>query len=163
MNVRVFSDHTVVTSKYHRYHARMNSNLKLKSLLALIFVLILTSCSSNSDNGISPSNSTNTDSNNTSVETIVPGETECNVAGDVSPDGKYVCAGRGAFYWVSLLDLQTNVDEDTTNNSNDGYWTTNCINVEIPNPNYNASKGFSAVVNEPTIRTQQCSQIWVEK
>lgn len=149
----------------------MKPNFWVKTLWMLGLVLILSSCSTSSDGGIAPSDSNITDTGNTSVETIIPGETECDNAGDISPDGKYVCAGRGAFYWVSLLDLATNTGddtnndsgEDTSNNSNNGYWTTNCVNVEVPNPNYNASKGFSAVVNEPTIRTQQCSQVWVQK
>lgn len=140
----------------------MRSHLWLKNLLVFTLVLVLASCGANTDNGISPSNSTITDTDNSSVEKIIPGETECDVAGDLSPDGKYVCAGRGAFYWVSLQDLATNSGDDASNNSSNGYWTTNCINVEVPNPNYDASKGYSAVVNEPTIRTQQCSQVWVE-
>ena len=37
---------------------------------------------------------------NPNDEFIVNGETECNTAGDISPGGKYVCAGRGAFYWI---------------------------------------------------------------
>ena len=143
----------------------MRSRLWLMCLLPLSFVLVLTSCGSNSDNGVLPSNSVTTDTDNSSLETIIPGETECDVAGDVSPDGKYVCAGRGAFYWVSLQELATNVDSgnDQGNNSNDGYWTTKCATVEFPNPNYDARKGFSAVVNEPTVRTQQCSQVWVQE
>jgi hypothetical protein len=149
----------------------MKPHLWLKSLTVLGLVLILSSCSTNSDGGIAPSDSSITDTDNTSVERIIPGKTECDNAGEVSPDGKYVCAGRGAFYWVSLLDLATNTGEDlndnsggnANDNSKNGYWTTNCVNVEVPNPNYNANKGFSAVVNEPTIRTQECSQIWIQK
>ena len=64
----------------------MKPQLWLKSLLVLGLVLILSSCSTNSGGGISPSDSTNTDTDNTSVETIIPGETECDNAGDVSPD-----------------------------------------------------------------------------
>lgn len=103
----------------------------------------------------------------TNIESIIPGVTECDYAGDISSDGKYMCAGRGAFYWVLIEDLATNSNEEpgnaSSNNSNNGYWTTNCVDVEVPNPNYNASKGFSAFVNEPTIRTRQCSQVWVQK
>lgn len=154
---------TLEVLKYFDYTRKVKSNLWLKSLLVLIFALFLTSCSSNSDNEVSPTNSTNTETNNSSVTTIIPGQTECDNVGEVSPDGNYVCAGRGAFYWVSLKELATNTGESSSNNSNNGYWTTNCIQVEVPNPNYNASKGFSAVVNEPTIRTQQCSQVWVQE
>lgn len=142
----------------------MWSQLWVKNLLILVFTLILASCGTNPDTRISPSKPASTDTGKTSFETIIPGKTECGVAGDISPDGKYVCAGRGMFYWISLLDLATGANEDSnSDDSNNGYWTTNCVNVQVPNPNYNASKGFSAVVNEPTIRTQRCSQIWVQK
>jgi hypothetical protein len=73
----------------------VRSYLWLKSLLALSFVLILASCG------------TTTGANNTSVTTIIPGKTECDNDGDVSPDGKYVCAGRGIFYWLPLKELAT--------------------------------------------------------
>ena len=46
-------------------------------------------------------------------------------------------------------------------NTNSGYWTTKCVTNEFPNPNYDPYKGPSAIVNEPTIRTQSCSQVWV--
>lgn len=146
----------------------MKSNLLLKSLLILGLVLTLSSCNTNSEGGIAPTDSTSTDTDNTSVETIIPGETECDNAGDVSPDGKYVCAGRGAFYWVSLLDLATNVDEgsenDPGNKSNNGYWTTNCVTTEAPNPLYDGTPTDSrGHIQWPTIKTQKCSQVWVEK
>lgn len=51
----------------------------------------------------------------------------------------------------------------STKTSNSGYWTTQCVTNEVANPSYDPSKGFSAIVNEPTIRTQQCSQVWVNK
>lgn len=35
-----------------------------------------------------------------SSETNLEAQTECDIPGDESPDGKYVCAGRGAFYWI---------------------------------------------------------------
>lgn len=146
----------------------MRPNLLLKSLLILGLVLTLSSCNTNSEGGIAPSGSTSTDTDNTSVETIIPGETECDNAGDVSPDGKYVCAGRGAFYWVSLLDLATNVDEgsenDPSNDTNNGYWTTNCVTTEVPNPLYDGTPTDSrGRIQWPTIKTQQCSQVWVQK
>jgi hypothetical protein len=68
----------------------MESSLWPKSLLALSVALILAACG------------TTTDASDASVAPIVPGETECDNPGDVSPDGKYVCAGRGAFYWLPL-------------------------------------------------------------
>ena len=42
-----------------------------------------------------------------------------------------------------------------------GHWEMKCESVEYPNPNYDPYKGFSAIVNEPTITTQKCSQVWV--
>ena len=51
--------------------------------------------------------------------------------------------------------------QNTSTNQDNGYWKNNCTYVDVPNPNYDARKGFSAVVNEPTIRTQQSSQVWV--
>ena len=146
----------------------MRSRLWLISLPILIFALFLTSCSSNSDNGVLPSNPTTTNTDYTSVTTNVPGQTECDNAGDVSPDGKYVCAGRGAFYWVSLLDLATNVDNgsdnDPGNNSNKGYWTKNCVTTEVPNPLYDGTPTDSrGHIQWPTIKTQQCSQVWVQE
>ena len=52
----------------------------------------------------------------------------------------------------------------TTNNSNSGYWTTSCITTEVANPNYDGrvtdSRGH---IQWPTIKTQQCSKIWVKK
>jgi hypothetical protein len=73
----------------------VKSYLWLKSFLALSFVLILASCG------------TTTDVNNTSSTTIVPGKTECENDGDVSPDGKYVCAGHGMFYWLPVKEVAT--------------------------------------------------------
>lgn len=140
----------------------MRRKVFLKSLVLFIFASILTSCGGSSDNVNPPSNSINTNTTQTSDATIIPGVTECDSAGDLSPGGKYVCAGRGMFYWVLLQDLATDSVEVEENNSNDGYWATNCVTVEKPNPNYNPYKGFSAVVNEPTIRTQECSQVWVQ-
>jgi hypothetical protein len=73
----------------------VKSHLWLKSLLALSFVIILSSCG------------TTTGANNASVTSIIPGKTECDNDGDISPDGNYVCAGRGMFYWLPLTELAT--------------------------------------------------------
>jgi hypothetical protein len=35
-----------------------------------------------------------------SSETNFESKTECDLPGEESSDGKYVCAGRGAFYWI---------------------------------------------------------------
>ena len=37
---------------------------------------------------------------NSISETNFEAKAECNIPGEVSSDGKYVCAGRGAFYWI---------------------------------------------------------------
>ena len=73
----------------------MKSSLWPKSLLALSFALILASCG------------TTTGASDASVTTIVPGETECDKDGDISPDGKYECRGRGVFYWLPLEEQAT--------------------------------------------------------
>ena len=141
-----------------------DSKLLISGISALVISLLLIFSlyqSRINPNGETPSSVT------TNSETIIPGITECDNPGDISSDGQYMCAGHGAFYWLPIEDLATFSNEDSSNessnDSNNGYWTTNCVNVEVPNPNYNASKGFSAFVNEPTIRTRQCSQVWVEK
>ena len=57
---------------------------------------------------------------------IVDGETECNTAGDISPGGKYICAGRGAFYWIlrsdesSTSEPEIDPDAATEADSNNG-------------------------------------------
>jgi len=151
-----------VISDFRYYDESVKPGLKLKSLLILGFVLILTSCSPNSNNGISPSNST-------SVETIIPGKTECDYAGDISSDGKYMCAGRAAtFYWVLIEDLANYSNEepnnDSSNDSNNGYWTTNCVTTEVPNPLYDGTPTDSrGHIQWPTVKTQQCSQVWVKQ
>jgi hypothetical protein len=139
----------------------MALNLWLKSLVSLGFVLILTSCIPIEDPPISPSDSTITDTNDASLENIISGETECDNPGNISSDGKYLCEGHGAYYWISIENLESEPSQNTSSNQDNGYWKNNCTYVDVPNPNYDARKGFSAWVNEPTIRTQQCSQIWV--
>lgn len=51
-----------------------------------------------------------------------------------------------------------------TKSANSGYWATSCITTEVPNPNYDGrptdSRGH---IQWPTIKTQQCSQVWVKK
>ncbi len=49
-----------------------------------------------------------------SDDSIILGEM-CDNPGDTSSDGKYVCAGRGAFYWLLTEDLATNSNEDSSN------------------------------------------------
>lgn len=143
---------------------KKESKLLISGISALVISMLL--IFSLYQSKINPSGDTPS-SVTTNSETIIPGKTECDNPGDISSDGQYMCAGHGAFYWLPIEDLATFSNEDsnneTSNDSNNGYWTTNCVNVEVPNPNYNASKGFSAFVNEPTIRTRQCSQVWVRE
>jgi len=75
--------------------------VKIKPIMQLfaltLCVVALTSCTSTSSisNGSSPASS----GGNSSNETIVAVGTECDPPNAVSPDGKYVCIGHGAFYW----------------------------------------------------------------
>jgi hypothetical protein len=61
----------------------------------LSFIFVLASCSAT------------TGEQNTLATTIIPGKTECENDGDVSPDGNYVCKGRGMFYWQPLYEVET--------------------------------------------------------
>jgi len=75
----------------------------------------------------------------------------CDRAGESTANGQYVCLGG---YWVR----QQVQDVAPTPL---GRWITNCINVKVPNPNYDARKGFSAFVNEPYVNQEQCNQAYV--
>ena len=73
----------------------------MKRLLILVFCvflsLSLSGCSSKAVEVSAPDDSVvQVDPND---ESIVVGETECVGAGEISPDGKYICDGHGAFYW----------------------------------------------------------------
>ena len=75
--------------------------MKIKPIMQLfaltLCVVALTSCTSTSSisNGSSPASS----GSNSSTETIVADVTECDPPNAISPDGKYICVGHGAFYW----------------------------------------------------------------
>jgi len=75
----------------------------MQRLLVTVFCLILSlslcGCSSKAVEVSAPEVSTNQVEPND--ETIVAGQTECDNPGEISPDGKYVCDGHGAFYWLS--------------------------------------------------------------
>jgi hypothetical protein len=43
-----------------------------------------------------------------------------------------------------------------------GRWESKCAFVQVPNPNYDARKGFSAGVNMPTVSEEQCSQVYIQ-
>ena len=91
-------------------------------------------------------------------ETIKPmnqeydsGMRACDLAGEATANGKYVCLGGVWVEW-QVQDVAP---------ARQGRWITNCINVKVPNPNYDARKGFSAFVNEPYVNQEQCNQAYV--
>ena len=74
----------------------------MKRLLLIVFCvylsLSLSGCSSKAVEVSAPDDSVvQVDPND---ESIVAGETECDNPDEISPDGKYICAGHGAFYWL---------------------------------------------------------------
>ena len=73
----------------------------MKRLLVTVFCvvlsLILSGCSSKAVEVSAPNDSV---VQSEDKESIVVGETECDNPGEISPDGKYICDGRGAFYWL---------------------------------------------------------------
>jgi hypothetical protein len=79
------------------------------------------------------------------------GARPCENAGEATANGKYVCLGG---YWVEQKVYEVPATPQ-------GRWVTNCINVKVPNPNYDARKGFSAFVNEPYLNQEQCNQAYV--
>ena len=68
------------------------------TVLCLILSLSLSGCSSKAVEVSAPDDSVvQVDPND---ESIVVGETECDNPGEISLDGKYICDGHGAFYWL---------------------------------------------------------------
>ena len=63
----------------------------------LILSLGLSGCSSNAVEVSAPDDSVAQSESNKS---IVVGDTECDNPGEISSDGKYICDGHGAFYWL---------------------------------------------------------------
>lgn len=69
---------------------------------------------------------------------------------------------------ISLLFVRCSTNSDsgieppnsTNTNNNQPYAVVECTTNEVANPNYDASKGYSAGTNEPTIRTQSCQDVW---
>jgi hypothetical protein len=165
---------STTSSNYHTNSQTRNQNLLLlnKDSKVLIFrisalvvsLLLIYSLYQSKINPIK-----NSPSSVTTVESIVPGVTECDFAGDISSDGKYMCAGRAAtFYWVLIEDLANYSNEEpsneSNNDSNNGYWTTNCVTTEVPNPLYDGTPTDSrGQIQWPTIKSQKCSQVWVQK
>ena len=91
----------------------------MMQIFALVLsVLVLTSCSSKSST--SSTSQPASSEGNPSTETIVPGVTECDNPDEISPDGKYVCAGHGAFYWLLLSDVGGSAGDGQNSNSSSG-------------------------------------------
>lgn len=86
---------------------------------------------------------------------------ECDVVDEISPDGKYICAWHGSGVWV-LRDSGA-VKAPTVPQQTTGRWVQKCDFVQVPNPNYDARRGYSAGVNMPTLTTQQCSQVYIQE
>jgi hypothetical protein len=99
----------------------------------------------------SPSPNLNYETSNSENQSYESGQRSCKFAGQATANGQYVCLGG---YWV---EQQVQVTEPQPQ----GRWVTNCINVKVPNPNYDARKGYSAIVNEPYINQEQCNQQYV--
>jgi hypothetical protein len=93
----------------------------------------------------------NYETSNSENQSYESGQRSCKFAGQVTANGHYVCLGG---YWV---EQQVQVIEPPQQ----GRWVTNCVNVKVPNPNYDARKGYSAIVNEPYINQEQCNQQYV--
>jgi len=62
-------------------------------------------------------------------------------------------------------DESVDSDQETSkNNSNSGYWKPFCITIEVPNPNYDGRVTDSrGSIQWPTIKTEQCSEVWVKE
>jgi hypothetical protein len=101
----------------------------------------------------------------TKSTSVVPGA-ECDTADEISDDGKYICSWHGNGIWIKVEDAgsdpnQGQIAPPTVKSK--GHFKNVCRTVRDPNPNYDASKGFSAVVNEPTFWSRECEQVWVPK
>jgi hypothetical protein len=116
-----------------------------KRLLGIFaVVLVLTSCSS-----------INPEINSTSVETIVPGKTECGMPGDISPDGKYICVGHGAYYWR----LRSEVSESNSGStSTSGHYVQECTTRN--NPGVVPGTGNGSGYLPPEVITT-CKDVWL--
>jgi len=86
---------------------------------------------------------------------------ECDQVDEISPDGRYICAWRGAGVWV--LRDRGSTKAPTMPEQNTGRWVQKCDFVQVPNPNYDARRGYSAGVNMPTMTVQQCSQVYIQE
>jgi hypothetical protein len=89
----------------------------MQIIILALCVVALTSCSSKS--GLSDYSSPSTYAADPSEEPIVVGDTECDNPDEISPDGKYICAGHGAFYWLLRSEVDGTVADgpDTSSNS----------------------------------------------
>jgi hypothetical protein len=94
---------------------------------------------------------------------VVPGA-ECGTVDEISDNRKYICSWHGTGVWIRIEDSQRDPNEGQIappTVKSTGRFENVCQTVRVPNPYYDASKGFSAVVNEPTFSTRQCQQVWV--
>lgn len=98
----------------------------------LVLAISLSGCSSKNGGVSAPDDSV---VQSEDYESIIAGETECDNPGDISPDGKYICAGHGAFYW--LLRNQESSSQEPEDSSipatEDGLHRAigNCANIVI--------------------------------
>lgn len=69
----------------------------LVSVFCLSLALSLSGCSSKAVEVSAPDDSVVQSEDD---DAIGSGDTQCDPPGAISPDGKYICAGRGAFYWL---------------------------------------------------------------
>lgn len=95
---------------------------------------------------------------------VVPGA-ECDTADEISGDGKYICSWHGTGVWTRIEDAGSDPNEGQIappTSKSRGHFEAVCQTIEIPNPNYDGrptdSRGH---IQWPTIRTQQCSQVWI--
>ena len=79
------------------------SDMKRRLVPVLCFILSLSlgGCSSKAVEVTAPDDSVVQSESDAS---IIAGETECDNPGEISPDGKYICDGHGAFYWLLRAD-----------------------------------------------------------
>jgi hypothetical protein len=138
------------------------------TLLGLILCLASTSCSSPGSSQKVPVTQENvveediyaSDENISVPDSSNLAGKECDEVDEISPDGNYICAWHGAGVWVLREGGSTKAPTMPTQEI--GRWEKNCIFVQVPNPNYDARKGFSAGVNMPTVTKEQCSQVYVQ-
>ncbi len=96
----------------------------------------------------------------TNVKVDLAGK-ECDEVDAISPDGKYICVWSGTGVWV----LRENASSKTPYQPPQkiGRWEERCSFNNVPNPNYDARRGYSAGVNMPFVTVQQCTQVYIQE